>query len=82
MRYFENMDSRLRATSFKMETAVTRSGSESVSQKLSLKGLTKGPVTVTQAGSTSTRILRINKAFEHKERNIVLTVSFQDNTDL
>lgn len=82
VRYFENTDSWLRAASFKMETAVTRSGSESTSQRLSLKGLTKGPVTVTQAGSTSARMLRINKAFEHKEGNIVLTVSIQDNTDL
>lgn len=32
--YFGNTDSRLRAASFKMETAVTRSGSESTSQRL------------------------------------------------
>lgn len=35
VRYFENTDSRLQAASFKMETAVTRSGSESTSQRLS-----------------------------------------------
>lgn len=34
VRYFGNTDSRLRAASFKMETAVTRSGSESTSQRL------------------------------------------------
>lgn len=32
--YFGNTDSRLRAALFKMETAVTRSGSESTSQRL------------------------------------------------
>lgn len=32
--YFGNTDSRLRAASFKMETAVTRSGSENTSQRL------------------------------------------------
>lgn len=32
--YFGNTDSRLRAASFKMETAVTRSGSENTSQRI------------------------------------------------
>lgn len=32
--YFGNTDSQLRAASFKMETAVTRSGSENTSQRL------------------------------------------------